>query len=68
MADELGCRTVTFPAISTGAFGYPLDLAAEVAVDATAGALAEHEDVEQVTFVLFDGRSYDAFAAALAAQ
>ena len=68
VADELGCRTVAFPAISTGAFGYPLDLAAEVAVSATAGALAEHEDVERVTFVLFDGRSYDAFAAALAAQ
>ena len=68
VADELGCRTVTFPAISTGAFGYPLDLAAEVAVDATTEALAEREDVEQVTFVLFEVRAYDAFAAALAAQ
>jgi O-acetyl-ADP-ribose deacetylase (regulator of RNase III) len=68
VADELGCTKVTFPAISTGAFGYPIDLAAEVAVSATAAALAEHEDVEQVTFVLFDARSYDAFAAALAAQ
>ena len=68
VADELGCRTVTFPAISTGAFGYPLDLAAEVAVSATDEALTEHEDVELATFVLFDGRSYDAFAAALAAQ
>jgi O-acetyl-ADP-ribose deacetylase (regulator of RNase III) len=68
VADELGCRTVAFPAISTGAFGYPLELAAEVAVGATAEALAEHEDVERATFVLFDARSYDAFAAALAAQ
>jgi O-acetyl-ADP-ribose deacetylase (regulator of RNase III) len=68
VADSLGCKTVAFPAISTGAFGYPLDLAAEVAVSATAGALSEHEDVECATFVLFDGRSYDAFAAALAAQ
>jgi O-acetyl-ADP-ribose deacetylase (regulator of RNase III) len=68
VAAELGCKTVAFPAISTGAFGYPLDLAAEVAVSATAHALAEHEDVEGVTFVLFDGRSYDAFAGALAAQ
>jgi O-acetyl-ADP-ribose deacetylase len=68
VVDELGCSSVAFPAISTGAFGYPVDLAAEVAVSATAEALAEHEDVEQVTFVLFDARSYDAFAAALAAQ
>jgi O-acetyl-ADP-ribose deacetylase len=68
VAAELGCRTVAFPAISTGAFGYPLDLAAGVAVSATADALAEHDDVACVTFVLFDGRSYDAFAAALAAR
>lgn len=68
VAAELGCRTIAFPAISTGAFGYPLDLAAEVAVSATADALAGHEDVECATFVLFDGRSYDAFAAALAAR
>jgi len=68
VADALGCKTIAFPAISTGAFGYPLDLAAEVAVSATADALAEHEDIECVTFVLFDERSYDAFAEALAAQ
>jgi O-acetyl-ADP-ribose deacetylase (regulator of RNase III) len=68
VADALGCKTIAFPAISTGAFGYPLDLAAEVAASATADALAEHEDIECVTFVLFDERSYDAFAEALAAQ
>src|SRR5262249_36878122 len=68
VADDLGCRTVAFPPISTGVYGYPLDLAAEVAVSATAEALSEHEDVELVTFVLFDSRSYDAFAAAVAAQ
>jgi O-acetyl-ADP-ribose deacetylase (regulator of RNase III) len=68
VADDLGCRSVAFPAISTGVYGYPLDLAAEVAVSAAAEALAEHEDVEQITFVLFDERAYDVFAAALAAQ
>ena len=67
LAAELGCRTVAFPAISTGIYGYPLPLAAEVAVTATAEALAEQETVELVRFVLFDDEAHAAFAAALAA-
>ena len=35
LADELGCRSVAFPAISTGAYGYPVELAAPVAIAAT---------------------------------
>jgi len=51
VADELGARTVAFPAISTGAFGYPPHLAAPTAIEAVRGAAT---DVEEVRFVLSD--------------
>jgi len=46
LADELGCRSVAFPAISTGAYGYPVGLAAPVAIAATKTALSAHPSVE----------------------
>lgn len=58
VADELGARTVAFPAISTGVYGYPLEEAAPVAVDAVRGA---RTNVEEVRFVLFDERAFRAF-------
>ena len=63
VADEVGARTVAFPAISTGAFGYPAAEAAPVALAAVAGATTE---VEEVRFVLFDEATLDVFRAALA--
>jgi O-acetyl-ADP-ribose deacetylase (regulator of RNase III) len=65
LAAELGCRTLAFPAISTGVYGYPVELAAEVAATATAGALAAQRTVELVRFVLFDEQTLAAFAAAM---
>ncbi|MEX2274607.1 MAG: O-acetyl-ADP-ribose deacetylase [Actinomycetota bacterium] len=65
IADELGARSVAFPAISTGAFGYPLEQAATVAIDALRGAVAAVDDVR---VVLFDETTYGAFAAALRAS
>jgi len=59
VARRLGARSVAFPAISTGIFGYPLDEAAPIAL----AAAAQADDLE-VTFVLFDTRSMDAFRAA----
>jgi O-acetyl-ADP-ribose deacetylase (regulator of RNase III) len=67
LAAELGCESVAFPAISTGVYGYPLELAAPVALRATAKALDVHSSVELVRFVLFDPQAYAAFEAALAA-
>jgi O-acetyl-ADP-ribose deacetylase len=54
LADELGCKSVAFPAISTGAYGYPVELAAPVAVAATREALADHPAVELARFVFRD--------------
>ena len=62
VADELGARTVAFPAISTGIYGYPIDEAAAVAIAAVGFASTE---VDEVTFVLFDERSMEAFEAEL---
>jgi O-acetyl-ADP-ribose deacetylase len=65
IAEELGARTVTFPAISTGVYGYPLELAAPVAMEAVRDAPAS---IEEVRFVLFDRSAHDAFERALAAS
>jgi O-acetyl-ADP-ribose deacetylase (regulator of RNase III) len=62
VADELGARTVAFPAISTGVYGYPLDEAAPVAIRAARDADTR---VQEVRFVLFDEGSYQAFQGAL---
>lgn len=65
LAAENGCRRVAFPAISAGVYGYPLEQAAEVALRATASAMAQHPEVEEARFWLFDQRAYDAFSASL---
>jgi O-acetyl-ADP-ribose deacetylase len=62
VADELGMRSIAFPAISTGVYGYPLREAAEVAVRAVREATTE---VEEVRFVLFGNDAYAAFRDAL---
>ncbi|MFI1564764.1 O-acetyl-ADP-ribose deacetylase [Streptomyces sp. NPDC020490] len=58
VADELGARTVAFPAISTGVYRWPLPDAARIAVDTVRTTPTA---VEEVRFVLFDGRAYEAF-------
>ena len=62
VAAELGARSIAFPAISCGIFGYPPELAAPVAI----GAVRDHE-LDLVRFVLFGDETYDAFAAAASA-
>ena len=61
-ADALGARTVAFPAVSAGAYGWPMDDAARIAVETVR---ATETEVEEVRFVLFDERAYAAFAAQL---
>lgn len=62
VADELGAVSVAFPAISTGVYGYPLDLAAPIAIASVLGAASA---VREVRFVLYDTRAYRAFERAL---
>jgi O-acetyl-ADP-ribose deacetylase (regulator of RNase III) len=61
LAESKGARTVAFPSISTGAYGYPLDRAARVAVAAVREGLAENPSVELVRFVCFSERDLAAY-------
>jgi O-acetyl-ADP-ribose deacetylase len=60
IADELGAATVAFPAISTGVYRWPVDDAARIALETVQ---ASESRVDEVRFVLFDQRAYDAFTA-----
>jgi len=61
-AQEKGVKTIAFPAISTGAYGFPADLAAKVSLCAVKEYLVEHPDVfEEIRLVLFNQRLYEAF-------
>ena len=59
VADELGARTVAFPAVSAGIYGWPMEDAARIAVETVR---VTETAVEEVRFVLFDERAYEAFA------
>jgi len=65
LAASRGLKSVAFPAISTGVYGYPLDEAAEVSLKAVIDYLRSHTDIELVRLVLFDRRSLDVFTEAL---
>ncbi|MET9883053.1 O-acetyl-ADP-ribose deacetylase [Streptomyces sp. NPDC006430] len=63
VAAELGARTVAFPAISTGIYGWPIDDGARIAVETARAAAGA--PVEEVRFVLFDEKAHTAFERAL---
>jgi len=66
LAKEHECRSVAFPALSAGAYGYPLSQAAAVAVETVGDFLRKHGAPKLVRFVLFGEPAYRAFEAALA--
>lgn len=65
LAVEHGCRGIALPALSTGAYRYPIDQAAQVALSTAIDFLQQNGRPELIRFVLFDGSAYEAFAAAL---
>jgi O-acetyl-ADP-ribose deacetylase (regulator of RNase III) len=65
LALEKGCRSIAFPAISTGAYGYPVAEASVIAVGSVHGWLLKHPDaLDRVVFVLFDADTLQAYQAA----
>jgi O-acetyl-ADP-ribose deacetylase (regulator of RNase III) len=61
LADEHGLASISFPAISTGAFGYPVSEAAPVAILAVIEALCSTKSVKKCRFILFDSDDLRAF-------
>jgi O-acetyl-ADP-ribose deacetylase (regulator of RNase III) len=66
VAVENRCRSVAFPSLSTGAYGYLVQEAAPLALRTVAEFLKANRGIELIRFVLFDKRTYETFAAALA--
>ena len=66
LAVENGVRTIAFPAISCGVYGYPIPQAAGIAVETTAECLRAAPSIEQVTFACFGREVLEAFRTALA--
>jgi O-acetyl-ADP-ribose deacetylase (regulator of RNase III) len=69
MAEERAAKIVSFPSISTGIYGYPVDKAACVALDALRDYFTStpHTVIDEVVFVLFDDRTFQAYSSALQA-
>jgi O-acetyl-ADP-ribose deacetylase len=65
LAVKQGLTSICFPSISTGAYGYPLDEAAQVALKTVTDFLKQDTSLKQVTFVLFDQRTFLTYCKAL---
>lgn len=65
LALEYSCHSIAFPSLSTGAYRYPLNLAAPAALNCVLGLLAKHQAPALVRFVLFDAKTYEFYEAAL---
>ncbi len=66
LAEERSVKTISFPSISTGVYGYPVEEAAPIAVGVVAAHLEKAETgVAEAVFVLFDRATFDAYARAL---
>ncbi|KQU84767.1 RNase III inhibitor [Variovorax sp. Root318D1] len=66
IAAQCGARTVAFPSISTGIYGYPIELAAPIAVATVQSALASGTSVQEVTFCCFSEANLAVYQGALA--
>jgi O-acetyl-ADP-ribose deacetylase (regulator of RNase III) len=65
LALQNGLKAIAFPSISTGIFGYPVDKAAAVALQAVRDFLAQHSGIELVRFVLFSESDFEVYSSAL---
>jgi O-acetyl-ADP-ribose deacetylase (regulator of RNase III) len=68
LASRHGVRSIAFPAISTGAYRFPLTQATEIAVAETRNVLGENPSFEKVTFVCFDRKTYGCYRSTVEGQ
>lgn len=61
LASKKGIRSLSFPSISTGAYGYPLREASKVALNTIADYLKKHPEIEKVVVVLFSDRDFQVY-------
>ena len=61
LASELGLKTIAVPSLSTGAYGYPMDEAARIALGTALDYLGTHLDIELIRFVLFGQEAFKAW-------
>ena len=59
LAVDKGIRSISFPAISTGIYGYPMDEAAEIAIGTISDFLEKHDEIDIVRVVLYDRDAFD---------
>ena len=66
LAAENGIKSIAFPSISTGAYGYPVDEAAQIAIETIHHFINKYPGkIDVIKFVLFDDRTYEAYSQAL---
>jgi len=61
IASKNDMKTMAFPAISTGVYGYPIEEATNIAIDTVKEKLKEHSDIEKVYFVTFSDEDYNVY-------
>lgn len=66
LAVEMNLKTIAFPNISTGVYGYPKEEACKIALKTTSWFVAIHQDIESITFVCFDEENYELYKKAMA--
>ena len=62
LAAENNLSSISFPSISTGAYSYPVDKASRIAIKTVVSFLPEDTSIKEVIFVLFDSRTFEAYA------
>ena len=68
LAQQHGIRSIAFPSISTGAYGFPMDRAARIAVRECATALADNQELQKVLLVCFGRAAYEVYTRELEEQ